>query len=100
MEIIDGRWKPVILAHLKEGVHHYGEPRRRMPGVSEKTLTRQLRQLEAAGLVRRESLGGKAPHVEYRLTAEGDAPGPALTAPHAWAADRAAGRGIAFEPLP
>ncbi|MCK2241820.1 MULTISPECIES: helix-turn-helix domain-containing protein [unclassified Crossiella] len=100
VEIIGGRWKPVILAHLKEGVHRYGELRRRMPGVSEKMLTQQLRELEAAGLVRRESLDGKVPHVEYRLTAEGAALGPALTALHAWGVDRAASRGIAFEPLP
>ena len=39
VDLIGGKWKPVILAHLKEGAHRYGELRRRMPGVSEKMLT-------------------------------------------------------------
>ena len=100
VDAIGGKWKPVILAHLKEGVHRYGELRRRMPGVSEKMLTQQLRELAADGLVRRESLDGRVPHVEYRLTAEGEALGPALAALYAWGERRAADRGITFEPLP
>ncbi|HKS48608.1 MAG TPA: winged helix-turn-helix transcriptional regulator [Amycolatopsis sp.] len=34
-----GKWKPVMLSQLKEGVHRYGELRRRMPGISEKMVT-------------------------------------------------------------
>ncbi len=100
VDVIGGKWKPVILAYLKEGVHRYGELRRRMPDVSEKMLTQQLRELVADGLVRRESLGGRVPHVEYRLTPEGESLGPALTVLYAWGERRAAARGIAFEPVP
>ena len=37
VDLIDGKWKPVILAHLKEGVRRYGELRRLMPSTSEKS---------------------------------------------------------------
>ncbi|WIX78394.1 helix-turn-helix domain-containing protein [Amycolatopsis carbonis] len=80
VDVVGGRWKPVILAHLKEGVHRYGELRRRMPAISEKMLTQQLRELTTDGLVHRQALDGRVPHVEYRLTPDGEALGPALTA--------------------
>jgi DNA-binding HxlR family transcriptional regulator len=100
VDVIGGKWKPVILAHLKEGVHRYGELRRRMPAISEKMLTQQLRELESDGLVDREDLGGRVPRVEYRLTADGVALGPALAALYAWGERRAAAEGITFEPAP
>ncbi|MBB5856750.1 winged helix-turn-helix transcriptional regulator [Amycolatopsis umgeniensis] len=100
VDVIGGKWKPVILAHLKEGVHRYGELRRRMPDVSEKMLTQHLRELEADGLVHRESREGRVPHVEYRLTDEGERLRPALEALYDWGTRRAADQGITFEPLP
>ncbi|EMD23779.1 winged helix-turn-helix transcriptional regulator [Amycolatopsis azurea] len=100
VDVIGGKWKPVILAQLKEGVHRYGELRRRMPDVSEKMLIQHLRELEADGLVLRESREGRVPHVEYRLTEDGDRLRPVLEALYAWGTRRAADRGITFEPLP
>ncbi|ANN16514.1 HxlR family transcriptional regulator [Amycolatopsis orientalis] len=100
VDVLGGKWKPVILSHLKEGVHRYGELRRRMPGVSEKMLTQHLRELEADGLVRRESLDGRVPRVEYRLTEQGERLRPALQALYDWGIQRAADTGITFEPLP
>ncbi|MGY6654504.1 winged helix-turn-helix transcriptional regulator [Amycolatopsis sp. TRM77291] len=100
VDVIGGKWKPVILSHLKEGVHRYGELRRRMPGVSEKMLIQHLRELEADGLVLRESREGRVPHVEYRLTEEGERLRPALEALYDWGTRRGADRGITFEPLP
>ncbi|MFD5094426.1 winged helix-turn-helix transcriptional regulator [Amycolatopsis thailandensis] len=100
VDVIGGKWKPVILAHLKEGVHRYGELRRRMPDVSEKMLIQHLRELEADGLVLRESREGRGPHVAYRLTEDGDRLRPALEALYDWGTRRAAERGITFEPLP
>ncbi len=100
VDVLGGKWKPVILSQLKEGVHRYGELRRRMPGVSEKMLTQHLRELEADGLVRRESRAGRVPHVEYRLTEEGERLRPVLQALYDWGTRRAADTGITFEPLP
>ncbi|WP_235022340.1 winged helix-turn-helix transcriptional regulator [Amycolatopsis alkalitolerans] len=100
LDVVGGRWKAVILAHLKEGVHRYGELRRRMPGISEKMLTQQLRELESDGLVEREAFDERPPRVEYRLTLDGGALGPALQALYEWGERRAAAEGIAFAPLP
>ncbi|WP_236788519.1 helix-turn-helix domain-containing protein [Amycolatopsis sp. GM8] len=100
LDVVGGRWKPVILAHLKEGVHRYGELRRRMPGISEKMLTQQLRDLEADGLVTRETFDERPPRVEYRLTGDGAALGPALQALYDWGERRAKATGVEFTPLP
>ncbi|MDG6108017.1 helix-turn-helix transcriptional regulator [Dactylosporangium aurantiacum] len=89
VDVIGGRWRPVILAHLKEGVHRYGELRRRMPQISEKMLIQRLRELEADGLVCRESFPTVPPRVEYRLTEEGASLAPVLQALYDWGAARA-----------
>ncbi|MEO3744227.1 helix-turn-helix domain-containing protein [Plantactinospora sp. B5E13] len=93
VDVIGGKWRPVILAHLKEGVHRYGELRRRMPGISEKMLTQRLRELEADGLVVRHDHGTNPPHVEYRLTEEGLSLAPVLQALYDWGTGRAARTG-------
>jgi len=97
VDIIGGKWRPVILAHLKEGIHRYGELRRRMPSVSEKMLVQRLRELEADGLVTRHDLGTSPPHVEYRLTEEGRSLAPVLQALHDWGTDRAARTGATLD---
>ncbi|WP_250008002.1 helix-turn-helix domain-containing protein [Actinoplanes sp. M2I2] len=88
-DVIGGRWRAVILAHLKEGTHRYGELRRRMPGISEKVLTQQLRELEGDGLVARHDHRTVPPHVDYRLTAEGHSLAPVLQALYDWGQARA-----------
>lgn len=94
VDVIGGKWRSVILAHLKEGVHRYGELRRKMPDVSEKMLVQRLRELEADGLVERRDLGGSAPHVDYRLTEEGRSLTPVLQALYDWGAARAERTGV------
>ncbi|TQM71790.1 HxlR family transcriptional regulator [Actinomadura hallensis] len=71
MDVVGGKWKALILWALNERLHRFGELRRSLPGVSEKVLTQQLRELEADGIVRR-TVFDETPHrVEYELTAEG-----------------------------
>ncbi|SDT15822.1 winged helix-turn-helix transcriptional regulator [Microlunatus soli] len=89
LEVLDGKWTPVILAHLKEGVQRYGDLHRRMPQVSEKMLTQRLRDLIADGLVDRHVGDGKPAPVSYRLTEEGRTLTPVLEALYAWGAGRA-----------
>src|ERR1700733_11458930 len=72
VDIIGGRWKVVALWRLLDGPKRFTELRRLMPGVTQKMLTQQLRQLEAAGLVRREVYPQVPPKVEYSLTRTGD----------------------------
>ncbi|CUW28341.1 winged helix-turn-helix transcriptional regulator [Streptomyces reticuli] len=69
MDIIDGKWKVSILWALGErGRCRFGELRRLLPGVTEKVLAAQLRELEADGIVRREEYDEVPPRVEYSLT--------------------------------
>ena len=99
VEVLGGRWTPVILAHLKEGVHRYGELRRRMPDISEKMLTQRLRELERAGLVERSARPGNLPSVSYRLSEQGRELEPVLEALYRWGERRAAITGIPIEPV-
>ncbi|WP_069165854.1 winged helix-turn-helix transcriptional regulator [Nocardia altamirensis] len=96
VDLIGGKWKPVILAHLKEGVRRYGELRRLMPTTSEKMLVQQLRELEGDGLVRRTAYDTVPLQVEYDLTEEGWSLVPVLTALYEWGEKRAERTGLTF----
>lgn len=69
LQVIGGKWKPVILYHLaQDGVLRFSELKRDLAGVTERMLSRQLRELEADGLVHREVYRQVPPRVEYSLT--------------------------------
>ena len=69
MGIIGGKWKTVILFHLLEGKLRYNELRKKMPTVTERTLSLQLKTLENDGIIKRKVYTSKAPlKVEYSLT--------------------------------
>lgn len=64
-----GRWKLILLFHLFDGkVQRYSDFERLVPGISQKMLAQQLRQLEADGLMSRTVYPEVLPKVEYRLT--------------------------------
>lgn len=94
MDVIGGKWTPVILAHLKEAPRRYSELRRLIPDVTEKMLTQRLRSLELDGVVSRTQVATTPPHVSYDLTPEGRALAPALQALYDWGQDRAARLGL------
>lgn len=77
LEVLGGKWRAVILAHIKEGALRYADLRRRIPRMSEKMLTQRLRELVQTGLVARKA-------GSYRLTPRGERARTALTALHAW----------------
>lgn len=88
LDLIGGKWKGVILHHLQEGTLRFNELRRRIPSCTQRMLTRQLRELEEAGLVHRRIFAQVPPRVDYSLTAEGRSLEPIVRAMHAWGIDR------------
>ncbi len=69
MGIIGGKWKTVILYYLIDKPLRYNELRKKMAGVTERTLSLQLKKLETDGVVQRKVYGVKPPiKVEYSLT--------------------------------
>jgi len=84
LEIIGGKWKGVILWHLTHKTLRFSQLRRRLPGVTQKMLTQQLRELERDGLVEREVFAEVPPRVEYSLTERGRTLSPLLTLMCEW----------------
>lgn len=71
IEVIGGKWKGVILYHLIGGTKRNNQLMRLLPNITQRMLTRQLRELEDDGLVHREVYPQVPPKVEYSLTAKG-----------------------------
>lgn len=90
LDVLGGKWRAVMLAHLKEGELRYADMRRRIPRMSDKMLTQRLRELRQSGLIA-HSAG------TYRLTARGERARTALTALHAWGESLAPELGVRIE---
>lgn len=65
---VGGKWKLIIVYWLAESPRHFAALRRAMPGISQKVLTQQLRELVNDGIVNREPQGVVPAPVEYSLT--------------------------------
>lgn len=88
LAVMGGKWKPIILYHLGVGgVLRFSELKRGMPDVTDRMLTRQLRELEADGLVTRRVYRQVPPRVEYGLTGPGLGLFPILLAMRDWGAE-------------
>ena len=69
LSIISGKWKIVIVWHLgHEGVHRYGKLQRLFKNISNRILTKQLRELEQDGIIMRFIYPESPPRVEYKIT--------------------------------
>lgn len=89
LSVLEGRWKILVLFHLfSNGTMRYSELRRALPGVSQKMLTQQLRELEKEGVVFRTIHAEVPPRVEYGLTRRGGDLLPVLQALQTWAVQR------------
>jgi len=84
VDVIEGKWKPIILFALKGGPRRYGELRREVPEAAQKVLTEQLRELEADGILARKIKTGKRPEVLYSMTSYGRTLMPILSAMAGW----------------
>jgi len=84
LEVIGGKWKGVTLFHLLDGVKRFNDLQRDVGNVTQRMLTKQLRELEDAGLVNREVYPVVPPKVEYSLTKKGETLRPILNALKHW----------------
>lgn len=85
LELISGKWVPLLLPALAQGPLRNGELLRKLDGISQKIMTQTLRDLERHGLVRREDMRSVPPHVRYHLTELGQSLNVALVALDRWA---------------
>ncbi len=84
VEVTGGKWKGVILFHLLGGTRRFNELMRMMPVVTQRMLARQLRELEADGVVVRTVYPEVPPRVEYALTEFGQTLKPVLKTLQEW----------------
>jgi DNA-binding HxlR family transcriptional regulator len=89
VDVIGGKWKPLIIFFLKSGPKRYSELRKEIPGPTHKVLTQQLRQLERDGIVKRKIFPQVPPRVEYSLASHGRALIPTLASMARWGAKHA-----------
>lgn len=68
LDVIGGKWKGVLLYHMMDSTVRFNEFRRICPGITQRMLTLQLRELEEDGVVHREVYHQVPPKVEYSLT--------------------------------
>ena len=95
LEQISGKWKGLVIFHLLSGTHRFSELKRKVGGVTQRSLTKQLRELEADGIVDRTVYAVVPPKVEYRLTPKGERLLPVIETLHSWGrADALSARAI------
>ncbi|MBT2756728.1 helix-turn-helix transcriptional regulator [Mesobacillus foraminis] len=85
LSVIGGKWKMLILWHLgREGTKRFGELKSLMPGITQRMLVNQLRELEEDRIVERKVYPVVPPKVEYSLTEQGESLMPILDSMYEW----------------
>ena len=87
LAVVGGKWKGLILWHLRLKTLRFAQLQRRLRSVTQKMLTQQLRELEANGLIHRQIYAEVPPRVEYSLTDEGQRILPILELMCQWGQD-------------
>ena len=83
--VLVGKWKPIILLTLlQEGTKRFSDLKRSVPGITQKMLTKQLRELEEEDIISRKVYPQVPPKVEYAITEYGKSVEPILVAMHEW----------------
>jgi DNA-binding HxlR family transcriptional regulator len=96
LQVLGGKWKPVIMSRLKEEPLRYSQLRQLIPALSDKVLTERLRDLEAQGLISRTKAAPDAKETVYQLTPLGETLRPVLDALYAWGEGAAAQLDVRF----
>lgn len=85
LDIIVGKWKPMILLNLlQQGTMRFSELKRSIPDISQKVLTKNLRELEEEDIVGRKVYAEVPPKVEYSVTEYGQSLEDILVGMHEW----------------
>lgn len=84
LEKMGGKWKGMIIFHLLEGTKRFSELKQMNTQITQKVLTKQLRELEADGLVHREVFAVVPPKTEYSLTNLGSQLRPIINGLEKW----------------
>ena len=71
IDVIGGKWKPLIVLALRDGTQRYSDIARKISGINERMLVKQLRELERDGIITRTVYAQVPPKVEYSLTQSG-----------------------------
>jgi DNA-binding HxlR family transcriptional regulator len=87
MTLVGGRWKSVIVYHLSDHTRRFGDIAARIPSISRKVLSEQLKEMEADGLINRQQFKEIPPRVEYSLTELGKSVRPLLKDMATWATE-------------
>jgi DNA-binding HxlR family transcriptional regulator len=85
MNIIGGKWKPVIIHMIRTDRNRYSILLKNIPEISKQTLTNQLRELETDGILERIIYPEIPPRVEYNITAHGSTLLPIIDSMYHWA---------------
>lgn len=72
LDVLGGKWKTLILCHLAYGPKRTNELKKAMPGITQKVLTQQLRELEDDGIIFRTVFNDVPPKVVYEMTEIGE----------------------------
>jgi DNA-binding HxlR family transcriptional regulator len=84
MSVIGGKWTFIIIRDLFYGPRRFGELQRSLKGISPRTLSTRLKQLEDESIIKREVFSEIPPHVEYSLTEKGKTLEPIFNAMKEW----------------
>lgn len=90
LSVLAGKWKPIILWRLKDKPVRFNELRKSIPGITQKMLTAQLRELESDGIIARKVYPEVPPRVEYSITKYGESLHPVLAAMAKWGVEHRA----------
>ena len=86
LDLLSGKWRPMIIFWLMDGPLRFNELQRRLGGITHRTLSKTLKEMEAGGLITRNDYGEIPPRVEYALTEKGRAALPSIEALRAYGA--------------
>lgn len=93
MHYIGGKWKAIVLWYLKDGKLRFGELKARIPDITDKMLSLQLKALEEDGIIKRTIYAEVPPRVEYEYTEEGKSLLPVVKAIADWGRKKATKEG-------